>query len=197
MPAGYKTLKVETVGETKWLKLESLTYVDKDGKERVWDRVVRSTPKTTEGVDASMIVATLRKDHAEYLVTVVQYRPAIEAFCLEFPAGLVNADEDIADCARREFQEETGYSAGPDELVSETLCLSPGMSTESVQMVQLKVPDNHPPPVQALDDGEDIEVVLLPMADLLPSIQHYCKTHNVVCFHGLYAFALGLSLRTD
>src|SRR5438067_4507369 len=42
---------------------------------------------------------------------VRQYRPALESFNWEFPAGLVDPDEDPAACCRRELLEETGYVA--------------------------------------------------------------------------------------
>jgi len=42
---------------------------------------------------------------------VRQYRPALESFTWEFPAGLVDPDEDPAACCRRELLEETGYVA--------------------------------------------------------------------------------------
>lgn len=40
---------------------------------------------------------------------VRQYRPALEAFTLELPAGLAEPDEDPAEGCRRELLEETGY----------------------------------------------------------------------------------------
>lgn len=43
------------------------------------------------------------------LPIVRQYRPAIEAFTWELPAGLVERDEDPAEGCRRELLEETGY----------------------------------------------------------------------------------------
>jgi 8-oxo-dGTP pyrophosphatase MutT (NUDIX family) len=42
---------------------------------------------------------------------VRQYRPALEAFVWELPAGLVDAGETPIDCARRELMEETGFPA--------------------------------------------------------------------------------------
>jgi ADP-ribose pyrophosphatase len=41
---------------------------------------------------------------------VRQYRPAVEAFTWELPAGLVERGEDPAEGCRREFLEETGYT---------------------------------------------------------------------------------------
>src|SRR5882757_10727851 len=40
---------------------------------------------------------------------VRQYRPAIEAFTWELPAGMVDPGEQPIDSARRELMEETGY----------------------------------------------------------------------------------------
>jgi ADP-ribose pyrophosphatase len=42
---------------------------------------------------------------------VRQYRPAIEKFTWELPAGLVDLNEDAAACCRRELLEETGFAA--------------------------------------------------------------------------------------
>jgi ADP-ribose pyrophosphatase len=42
---------------------------------------------------------------------VRQYRPAIEAFAWELPAGLVDPGEKPIDCCRRELMEETGLTA--------------------------------------------------------------------------------------
>jgi ADP-ribose pyrophosphatase len=42
---------------------------------------------------------------------VRQYRPALERFTWELPAGMVDEGEDAAACCRRELLEETGYPA--------------------------------------------------------------------------------------
>jgi len=42
---------------------------------------------------------------------VRQYRPALERFTWELPAGMVEQGEAAADCCRRELLEETGYPA--------------------------------------------------------------------------------------
>jgi 8-oxo-dGTP pyrophosphatase MutT (NUDIX family) len=42
---------------------------------------------------------------------VRQFRPALEAFSWELPAGLVDPGEKPVDCARRELKEETGLAA--------------------------------------------------------------------------------------
>ena len=52
-----------------------------------------------------------------HLVMVEQYRHGIQRLCLEFPAGVVEPEEDVLAGARRELLEETGYDAGRYEYV--------------------------------------------------------------------------------
>ena len=40
---------------------------------------------------------------------IVQYRPPVEAFCVEFPAGLIDEGESPEQAAVRELREGTGY----------------------------------------------------------------------------------------
>jgi ADP-ribose pyrophosphatase len=44
------------------------------------------------------------------ILLVRQYRPAIQRFSLELPAGRLEKNEDPADAMARELQEETGYA---------------------------------------------------------------------------------------
>src|SRR5262249_29748049 len=58
--------------------------------------------------DYIAIVATLPDGR---IPIVRQYRPALESFTWELPAGLVDSGEDAATCCRRELMEETGFAA--------------------------------------------------------------------------------------
>jgi 8-oxo-dGTP pyrophosphatase MutT (NUDIX family) len=51
---------------------------------------------------------------------VRQFRPALEAFSWELPAGLVDPGEKPLDCARRELEEETGLTARRIHSLGET-----------------------------------------------------------------------------
>ncbi|HET7383620.1 MAG TPA: NUDIX hydrolase [Pseudolabrys sp.] len=42
---------------------------------------------------------------------VRQFRPALESFTWELPAGMVDKGEPAAECCRRELLEETGFPA--------------------------------------------------------------------------------------
>lgn len=57
---------------------------------------------------ASLIIPVLKDGK---LVMVEQYRPILDAWLLEFPAGTIEEGENALSCAKRELVEETGYVA--------------------------------------------------------------------------------------
>jgi len=68
--------------------------------------------------------------YADGVVTLVrQYRPAVEAYLLELPAGRLEGNEDPEHRARLELEEEVGLKAQNLELLAKCLP-SPGYTTE-------------------------------------------------------------------
>lgn len=45
------------------------------------------------------------------IVMVNQFRPSLNKWLLELPAGTLESSEDVEACAKRELEEETGFSA--------------------------------------------------------------------------------------
>lgn len=64
----------------------------------------------------------------ERILLVRQYRPAIERFSLELPAGLLEENEDPAEAMSRELLEETGHSTRSIELIGVTTSCSSRIS---------------------------------------------------------------------
>jgi ADP-ribose pyrophosphatase len=54
------------------------------------------------------------------ILLVRQYRPAIERFSLELPAGLLEGNEEPTEAMARELLEETGYSSRSITLIGKT-----------------------------------------------------------------------------
>jgi len=66
---------------------------------------------TFHAVDQADYVSIVPLTPAGKIPLVWQYRPALEAFSWELPAGMVDAGERAIDCCRRELMEETGLIA--------------------------------------------------------------------------------------
>lgn len=126
------------------------------------------------------------------MVFVRQYRHGTESITLEIPGGVADpTDTSLADAARREMLEETGYDTGtiiplgyvaPNPAIQNNHCHSfLALGAENVAE-------------QNLDGGEDIEVVLLDPEEVASGIvtgdishalvvvafylfEHYKKTH--------------------
>jgi 8-oxo-dGTP pyrophosphatase MutT (NUDIX family) len=68
-------------------------------------------PQTYHAVEQADYVSIIALTRAGNVPIVRQYRPAIEAFSWELPAGLVDPGETPMDSCRRELMEETGFPA--------------------------------------------------------------------------------------
>jgi ADP-ribose pyrophosphatase len=68
-------------------------------------------PQIYHAVEQADYIAIVALTRSGKIPIVRQYRPALEAFSWELPAGLVDPGEDPIDCCRRELLEETGLTA--------------------------------------------------------------------------------------
>ncbi|KAI7840091.1 hypothetical protein COHA_006220 [Chlorella ohadii] len=156
----------------RWLRLKQITWEDPHGRQRLWECAERSTRRGA--IDGVAIVAKiLRKGQPPVLPVLKQYRPPIENYCLELPAGLVDCNETPGEAAVRELKEETGFTGAVQEVTP--ICVSdPGMTNANMQYVTLLVDGDAPENrdvKQELDDGEFIEVELVRWDGLLQHIQ--------------------------
>lgn len=65
---------------------------------------------------------------------ILQFRPPVNAVCVEFPAGLIDEGETPEEAAVRELKEETGYVGKVCEL-SPSLSCQPGMTNATIQVL--------------------------------------------------------------
>lgn len=110
----------EILGTGKYLELV---------REDRWEFAVRNK--------GSGVVCVIPVTDDNALVLVEQWRAALNAPCIELPAGLVgdedDANEDMLVAAKRELEEETGFRAQEWTWVYEGAS-SPGLTPETVNM---------------------------------------------------------------
>jgi len=67
------------------------------------------------------------------VIFIRQYRPVINGYIWELPAGTLNKKEDILFCAKRELKEETGYAAARWRKIG-FIYPAPGYTTERIHI---------------------------------------------------------------
>ncbi|MBI2637586.1 MAG: NUDIX hydrolase [Candidatus Sungbacteria bacterium] len=152
-----KILNKETVYKGKFLHLIKTHFLDKNGTPQVWESVERPNSKMI------VIIFTLTKERE--VVLVRQFRIAQNTFVLESPAGLCDKEgESYEDVARRELLEETGYRA------SEFIKINEGpynSGTSKDRAIVFFAKDAEKVQGQNLDDSEEIEVVKVPLSEIV------------------------------
>jgi ADP-ribose pyrophosphatase len=107
----------------------------------------------------------------ESVILVRQFRIAIDAWLWELPAGKLDPGEDPLEAARREFHEETGYSAAEMRILAKTYS-TPGFCTEilHIYMATGLQPEQGG---QKLEAGEHtLTVHRFPMKKVIEMIDH-------------------------
>lgn len=107
-------------------------------------------------------IVAVTKD--QEVVLVRQYRHGAKKDFLEFPGGIVEDGEDPLLGIQRELLEETGYKTSH---IVEVGVLYPNPAMQTNQMFCYLAFDAEKAASQDLDDGEDIEVELVPVDDLI------------------------------
>lgn len=139
----------------KFLRCISVTYRDSSGSIRSWEAFER--------VSCDGIVAIVPVTAEGEVLIIRQFRPAVNGYVIEFPAGLNDKGETLEAAARRELLEETGYSAEELIFLAEGP-ISSGSSSEILTVYLAKRLEFKG--IDQRDETEDIEVLKVPIAEL-------------------------------
>ncbi len=181
-----KNIEKKELGSGKFLKLTKIKYYDKISQIRCWESVER-----VNSHGAAIIIAKLQPSNR--LILVEQYRPPVNNYVLEFPAGLIDQGESALASALRELKEETGYIAKEKEnSTSMPLYSSPGVTGETITFIELEVDEvNHGEVIQELEPSEDLTVHLIPIDELQQFLEEK-SANNIAIDAKLYAYSYAL-----
>lgn len=96
-----------------------------------------------------------------------QFRYPLGRVFIEFPAGKIDAGEDTLACAKRELQEETGYTASEWQFIS-TIHNAIAYSDEHLELFVARGLTAGP---AKLDDGEFLETFSATVPELLEMVR--------------------------
>ena len=130
----------------KYLSFCKRDFLDKDGNKKEYEFIERNN-------NQKAVVLIGEKD--ENLLLIKQYSIPVCDYVIEFPAGLVEENENIEDAALRELLEETGYN-GKIRQVSPITLTSAGLTTEQVYFLKIDILNYSG---SNCEPSEDIEIV--------------------------------------
>ena len=148
------------------------------------------------GVD---IIALIDTRPIPQIVLISQFRPPLNAHCIEFPAGLITEESETpVTAAMRELQEETGYHGYAAELIDNLMFLDPGVSNCNMKYVKIKIDptdSRNIDPKPSFQDEEMIRTHLLPFdSNLYDALMNLCRENCFVLDARLASVALGMKL---
>lgn len=168
--------------EGKWLNFCAVSFTNSEGHSREWEYATR-----IGSTGAASIIAIQDGDEPT-IILVKQFRPPINNYALEFPAGLIDSGESIESAALRELEEETGYS-GVIVHIGPAIYSSPGLTDEQVSLVTINVTEKVEPKTEP-DEG--VEVITLPLKGLHKNLARI-HSEGISIDAKLWSFAQGLS----
>jgi ADP-ribose pyrophosphatase len=203
-----KNLNRVEVYKGNWLRFKIADYLNKGVTIKGYEYCERTTRKGEfDGVDILGIMRYPQTKQGDKLIMISNYRPPIDRFVLQFPAGLIDNPEVCKEEAERELNEETGFT--PEKIltiidtqiipeVSPILYGDPWKSTENGKLVILEVngddEKNHKV-TQNLEITENINVHLFDLkASLLQDIIAFSQANNLAIEAKVYALSLGLAI---
>lgn len=162
-----KIKEIQQKTENPYVNLYDLSVEDKNGNPRKY--YVASRAKTVNDLEIStkkqspdgVIIYSLYGEAHDRVVLIRQYRYAIDGYIYEFPAGLVEPDEDFHEAAARELREETGLDLAPipvDKIFEKPYYTTIGMTDECCGTVYGYASGTISSDL--MEDSEEIEVVL-------------------------------------
>jgi len=182
--------------EGNWLRFSAVRYLDPEGNERCWESFSRTTRlKETDSDGVTAIAIYRRMLHYDVIVLIRQYRPALKAYTIEFPTGLLEPGENGPDAAVRVLKKETGWN-GQVTHISNAFAVDPGCSSAVARYATVKIngdsfENQSSKPIP--DEGEFIELLMIPFSEIHNTLERYTKEGNIIDSR-VACWAIGLAM---
>lgn len=164
----------KTLWEGRFIRTELIYYRDRKGSVREWEAVRR--------VNCEGIVIVVPLTVNEEILLIRQFRPALNSYVIEFPAGLIDRGEDALAAGKRELIEETGHSSDNFALLTAGV-MSTGIDTDTWRIVLARdVKEAHEDDCRAYppDESEDIETIRVPLEKVYETMDAYSNNGDEI-----------------
>ncbi len=154
----WQTHTTKVVYENPWIRVEESQVTNPSGGQGIYG-VVHFLHRA---------VGVIPIDDEDHTWLVGQYRYATNRYEWEIPEGGCKPGEELADCARRELQEEAGVIAGDLELLVEAMQTSNSVCNEHAWVFvarNLEFGDTNP------DDTESLETRRVPLEEAFAMVE--------------------------
>lgn len=101
-------LGINKVKDGKYLKNYELIYINKAGKEKIYEIVSHSEIQSIEDIGKRVSGVSIVAFHEGKLLLLREFRMGVNSYIYNFCAGFMEENEDIEACIKRELYEETG-----------------------------------------------------------------------------------------
>ncbi len=92
----------------KFLSSYELTYINKEGKDKIYEMVSRESDLSAESVGKKTAGVAIAGFKDGKILLIREFRMGVNRYVTAFPAGLIEDGESPEEAADRELREETG-----------------------------------------------------------------------------------------
>lgn len=103
-----KLIRFEKVRDGKYLKNYALTYHNKSGKEKVYEIISRRELESEKDLGTKPSGVSIVATCGNKMLLLHEFRMGVNRYVYNLCAGMLESEETIEDCIRRELYEETG-----------------------------------------------------------------------------------------
>ncbi len=155
--------------EGRYIRTSMILYKDSSGADREWEAVSR--------VNCSGIVIIVAVTKENEVILIRQFRPALNSYVIELPAGLIDVGEDAISAGKRELIEETSYCSDNFNMLTVGV-MSTGVDTDRWNIVVARDAEKAPEYLQRAhqaDENEEIETIIVPAGNVYDTLDAYAR----------------------